>query len=161
MSTLCIISPITFPVLSTGTWPDRCGGGEGLFIPRFKYAYNVTLRDVGSMKSRGRRKVKRGSQETRDVCSRPRRERMARNNGLYYSSQQQSSASLSVANSTLLSWCLIAGGHRCVDAGQGTLGLGIVVLVAHNVISSWRAKTSTGTECDRRGRSSVRLSPES
>ena len=37
----------------------------------------------------------------------------------------------SVVNSTLLAWCLVEEGHRDVDAGQGTLLLGIVRLVAH------------------------------
>ena len=30
-----------------------------------------------------------------------------------------------------LSWCLIEGGHRDADAGQGTLLLGEVLLAAH------------------------------
>ena len=50
------------------------------------------------------------------------------------SSQQELNTTLSVVNTTLLSWCLIEEGHRDVDAGQGT------PLVQLFLFISWRAQ---------------------
>ena len=41
-----------------------------------------------------------------------------------------------MGNTTLLLWCLVEEGHRDVDAGQGTLLLGIVRLISYLIMES-------------------------
>ena len=62
--------------------------------------------------------------------------RSCRARGESNSSQQELDTTLSVVNTTLLSWCLIQEGHRDVDGGQDTLLLGIVLLVVYLMESS-------------------------
>ena len=59
--------------------------------------------------------------------------------------QQDPHTTLSVVNTTVLSWRLIKKGHGDVDAGQGTLLLGIVLVVASLMESSKRVREQSAT----------------
>ena len=107
-------------------------------------SYKVPLRDVGTVKSRRRRKAKRESQVTRDYL----RNGSVVNERKSKSSQWEPDTTLSVVNTTLLSWYLIEEGHRDVDAGQDTLLPGIVVFVAYLLESSKGVQERSATGGD-------------
>ena len=71
--------------------------------------------------------------------------------GSIYRSQQERNTNVFVVNTTLLLWCLIEEGHTDVNAGQGTIFLGLVLIVAYlNKLKKKRVQEQSATGGDRR-----------